>query len=363
MTNVPIPFVVAFLLLLLAATNRGVMKGTPTGRVFLQVIYLYAVSMIVIGLRWSLGMISILPIAAALAVITSALLYLAFCSLGRTGPVVSVRRDWPHVIPVVLVSLSAVLFLSGVDILLAVTKVLYAGLLAQLARRAPDSLQLVRLNWLKNTQQALWAAAGLLLFSLVLDVAIAVDFALYDGRHAEHLVGGVSFVVLLLLGWVSVLAGRERVIDSETHGVDGATALPDELTQARLTDTVRKSSSSVTTDWSDEESNALLTRLNQLLIEEKLYADTELNLQRLARKVGVPARSVSRAVNACTGQNVSQWVNQARIDAACELLIDQQVTVSEAMFASGFITKSNFNREFRRIKGASPSEWRNTHSE
>ncbi len=360
MTNVPIPFVVAFLLLLLAATNRRVMKGTPTGRVFLQVIYLYAVSMIVIGLRWSLGMISILPIAAALAVITSALLYLAFCSLGRSGPVVSVRRDWPHVIPVVLVSLSAILFISGVDILLAVTKVVYAGLLAQLARQAPDSLQLVRLSWLKNTQQALWAAAGLLLFSLVLDVAIAVDFALYDGRHAEHLVGGVSFVVLLLLGWVSVLAGRERVVDSETHSVAEPS---DDLTQSGLTATSIKASASASSDLSDEESNALLIRLNQLLIEEKLYADTELNLQRLARKVGVPARSVSRAVNACTGQNVSQWVNQARIEAACELLIDQQVTVSEAMFASGFITKSNFNREFRRLKGASPSEWRNTHSE
>jgi AraC-like DNA-binding protein len=32
-------------------------------------------------------------------------------------------------------------------------------------------------------------------------------------------------------------------------------------------------------------------------------------------------------------------------------------SVTEAMFASGFSTKSNFNREFLRVTGASPSKW------
>lgn len=360
MTNLPIPFVVAFLLVLLAVTNHHAMKATPTGRVFLQMIYLHAASMVIIGLRWSLGMVQLLPLAAILAVVTSAMLYLAFCSLGRTGPVISPRRDWPHAVPIVLVAICSLVFLTGVDILLAFTKLLYAFLLAQLARRTPDSLQLVRLSWLKNTQKALWGAAAILLFSLVLDFAIALDFALYDGRHAEFLVGSVSFVVLLLLGWVSVQAGRERVVDVEADfkgeavevepakGEANANAIKDSQTRQVKIDA----------ELSDSENASLLVELNRLLIDEKLYADTELNLQRLARKAGVPARSVSKAVNAGTGQNISQWVNQARINAVCQLLSDKSIAVSDAMFESGFLTKSNFNREFRRIKGCSPSEWR-----
>ncbi len=96
MTNLPIPFVVAFLLVLLAMTNHHAMKATATGRVFLQMIYLHALSMVIIGLRWSLDMVFLLPAAAVLAVVTSAMLYLAFCSLGRVGPVISPRRDWPQ---------------------------------------------------------------------------------------------------------------------------------------------------------------------------------------------------------------------------------------------------------------------------
>ena len=34
------------------------------------------------------------------------------------------------------------------------------------------------------------------------------------------------------------------------------------------------------------------------------------------------------------------------------------INLTEAMFASGFNTKSNFNREFRRITGKAPSDWR-----
>ncbi len=360
MTNLPIPFVVAFLLVLLAMTNHHAMKATATGRVFLQMIYLHALSMVIIGLRWSLDMVFLLPAAAVLAVVTSAMLYLAFCSLGRVGPVISPRRDWPHAVPVVLVAICSFVFLNGVDILLALTKLVYAFLLARLARRAPDSLQFVRLSWLKNTHKSLWGAAGLLLFSLVLDVGIALDFALYDGRHAEFLVGGVSFIALLLLGWVSVQAGRQRVLDVQQEFPDSVTPTNEHEDSSSVKPNT--STSSAASELSDSENEALLLELNRLLVEERLFADTELNLQKLARKASVPARHVSRAVNASTGQNISQWVNAARIDAVCDRLSDKSVSISDAMFECGFLTKSNFNREFRRTKGCSPSEWRNRES-
>jgi AraC-like DNA-binding protein len=56
--------------------------------------------------------------------------------------------------------------------------------------------------------------------------------------------------------------------------------------------------------------------------------------------------------------NVSQYVNQRRIQQAAEWLISSDRPVTDIMLQAGFSTKSNFNREFLRVYGISPSEWR-----
>ena len=98
MTSLPIPLVVAFLLLVLAAANHQRLAITPTGRVFELVLYLFAASLVCIGLRWTFDLIVLLPAAAAFSVIGMALTYLAFRSLGRKGPVLSLARDAWHLL-------------------------------------------------------------------------------------------------------------------------------------------------------------------------------------------------------------------------------------------------------------------------
>lgn len=348
MTSLPIPFVVALLLALLAATNHHQMKVSATGRTFALALYLYIMSMLLIGVRWTWDMVVLMPIVATLAIITSALLYLAFRSLGREGPVIAFSRDWLHIVPVVMAAISTLLLPHWLDAYVIASKLLYGGLLILLARKTPDSLQLVQLSWLKNTQHALWGAAILLLVSISVDIAIAIDFALHDGRHAASLVSLVNLVILMPLAWFLVLAGRGMASDTAAHSDNNSVTLNNDFKQAEQKEP------------SDSEDAALLEKLNKLLIEDQMYADTELNLLRLARKAGVPSRAISRCINAKTGQNVSQWVNKARINAVCVLLKDESVSVSNAMLDAGFVTKSNFNREFRRIKGCSPSQWRDT---
>ena len=73
----------------------------------------------------------------------------------------------------------------------------------------------------------------------------------------------------------------------------------------------------------------------------------------------MPVKALSVAVNRCSGDNVSRYVNSHRVGAACSAL-RQGVSVTEAMLAAGFATKSNFNREFLRVTGQSPSDWQTT---
>lgn len=101
-------------------------------------------------------------------------------------------------------------------------------------------------------------------------------------------------LVLLLLGWTVVLAGRGKV--DNNYGDSSPGAAP------------TSQSGDIASDSDDA---ALLDKLNRLLVDNGLYAEAKLNLQKLARKAGMPARTISRIFNSQTGQNLSQWVNQA----------------------------------------------------
>lgn len=105
-----------------------------------------------------------------------------------------------------------------------------------------------------------------------------------------------------------------------------------------------------------ESDTQLVHDFEAMMQEKRLWLDPDLTLARIARRMQVPAKSLSAAVNRVKGENISRIVNGWRITHAAELLSQGQ-SVTEAMLASGFNTKSNFNREFLRIKGKNPSDW------
>jgi AraC-like DNA-binding protein len=106
------------------------------------------------------------------------------------------------------------------------------------------------------------------------------------------------------------------------------------------------------------EDRAILARVEAALDERELYKNEDLSLAKLARRTGLPARELSAAINRATGLNVSQFVNNRRIAEACRLLRESERTVTGIMLDVGFSTKSNFNREFRRVTGLSPAQYR-----
>lgn len=111
-----------------------------------------------------------------------------------------------------------------------------------------------------------------------------------------------------------------------------------------------------TPDTPDIPVDEIMAALEQLISGQKLFLDPDLTLARIARRLGYPLKQVSTAINQSTGENVSRYINRFRIDHACgELARGQNITTT--MLSSGFNTKSNFNREFLRITGQTPSQW------
>jgi AraC-like DNA-binding protein len=115
---------------------------------------------------------------------------------------------------------------------------------------------------------------------------------------------------------------------------------------------------SLTSSSSTEEDAATVSRIDGLMREQHLYRDPDLTLERLARRAGIPARQISGALNRIYGRNVSQIVNEYRVGDAKWRLIATREPVTVVMLESGFGTKSNFNREFLRVTGMTPSAYR-----
>ena len=58
-----------------------------------------------------------------------------------------------------------------------------------------------------------------------------------------------------------------------------------------------------------------------------------------------------------------EYVNQIRIGQFCKLISEKDKSILEAAYSCGFNSIANFNRQFKKIKGMSPSEFRREFSQ
>jgi len=105
--------------------------------------------------------------------------------------------------------------------------------------------------------------------------------------------------------------------------------------------------------------HALVERLDAFLGVPDNLADDSLTLSRVAKRLGVPARSLSTAVNRVTGKSFSDLLNDRRISLAIRLMDqDAERPLLDIMYAAGFGAKSNFYTQFKRRAGITPAAYR-----
>lgn len=69
----------------------------------------------------------------------------------------------------------------------------------------------------------------------------------------------------------------------------------------------------------------------------------------------------SRFFRRATGKSFVQYVNELRIGRACRLLIETDKPITAIAHDAGFENLSNFNRQFEKLKGMPPREFRKGH--
>ncbi|CAH0339979.1 HTH-type transcriptional activator RhaR [Rhizobium sp. CECT 9324] len=361
MILVPLSFLVSLYLTVFLV--RLLLRGRDTfaaNGLFLLLIAVYIVQTVLVGLRWGYGIVTILPLLSTLASLVPPLSYLAFRDLAREQRGLA-ARDWPHLLPVAALVAMMLVWRHLIDLLIITEFLAYGLALLWLARLGPDGLVTARLDGTLRSYRSLQLTGLALVGSALTDIAISLDMLWSGGQYSALLVSAATTAILLLLGIAAVavaVGSEEGEDDAPNDGHDDPAGLDTAPEEGRSHQRIQGSERPSNATAASPEDRQVAADLDRLMSERRLYADTGLNLARIARRLSLPARSVSQAVNRVHGISVSHYVNNHRIADACRLLSETDLPVTRIVFDAGFMTKSNFNREFLRVTGMSPSDWR-----
>lgn len=101
-------------------------------------------------------------------------------------------------------------------------------------------------------------------------------------------------------------------------------------------------------------------RLDRKVRQGQLWRDHGINLKRLAAEIAIPPIHLSEVLNTTLELSFYDYINRCRVQDACSLLSETQMTVLEISETVGFNAKSTFNASFKKITGQTPSDWRKT---
>ncbi|MFT6661142.1 MAG: AraC-like DNA-binding protein [Maricaulis maris] len=112
-----------------------------------------------------------------------------------------------------------------------------------------------------------------------------------------------------------------------------------------------------------EDMDRIAAKIRQAVHVDEIYRNSDLSLTQLSKFIGVQAPYVSQTLTQEIGSTFYDFIAQARVRAAMEMLADPDNadSVLSIALAVGFNTKSTFNAAFKRVSGSTPTEWRRSH--
>ncbi|MDH6312954.1 AraC-like DNA-binding protein [Parabacteroides sp. PFB2-10] len=112
-------------------------------------------------------------------------------------------------------------------------------------------------------------------------------------------------------------------------------------------------------DTESSKSAKLYLSLKELMESEQLFKQTDINRKKIATLLGTNEKYLYDAVRENTDCSFNEYINRLRIRYARQLLTSEEnLTIDEIAFLSGFGSKVTFYRNFREHYKLSPSEYR-----
>ena len=110
----------------------------------------------------------------------------------------------------------------------------------------------------------------------------------------------------------------------------------------------------------DEVIQTVYEKLVERMAHEKLYKDSELNLNHVAELLDIHPNILSQTINSVENKNFYDYINRHRVEEfkrIASLPENQKYTILSLAFESGFNSKTSFNRNFKKYMNCSPREF------
>ncbi|WP_281235073.1 helix-turn-helix domain-containing protein [Flavobacterium gelatinilyticum] len=107
--------------------------------------------------------------------------------------------------------------------------------------------------------------------------------------------------------------------------------------------------------------NIYFQNLEILCKEHHIYTDSTLSREKTAEKLGISAGYLSQIVNTITGDNFANYINQYRVEAVKEMILNSEYENYNLLtmgLESGFTSKTTFYNAFKKVTGKTPNEYR-----
>jgi AraC-like DNA-binding protein len=86
--------------------------------------------------------------------------------------------------------------------------------------------------------------------------------------------------------------------------------------------------------------------------------DQNIKIEQVAQIINLTKESFCRFFKAKTGKSYFEFLIEIRIDKACQMILQNHLSIKEIAFACGFESLSNFHLQFKKIVKQSPVEFK-----
>lgn len=112
----------------------------------------------------------------------------------------------------------------------------------------------------------------------------------------------------------------------------------------------------------DSKKNTTINALEQLIIEEKRFLDSQISLETIASELNVSKGHLSRLINSELNTSFTEYINLLRVEEAKSYLVNptfSNYTLAAIGLEAGFNSKSTFYSTFKKITGYTPLQFKN----